>query len=41
MWRMFDATRNRPPFIIDETKQNNQWTTGDGAAFGDGGKKQV
>lgn len=23
MWRMFDATRNRPPFIIDEQKKNN------------------
>ena len=21
MWRMFDATRNRPPFIIDEQKE--------------------
>ena len=24
MWRMFDATRNRPPFIIDKDKKKNQ-----------------
>ena len=23
MWRMFDATRNRPPFIIDEDKKRS------------------
>ena len=24
MWRMFDATRNRPPFIIDEVKKDEK-----------------
>jgi dolichol-phosphate mannosyltransferase len=24
MWRMFDATRNRPPYVIDEIKKNEE-----------------